>query len=177
LADVENYENYYSSLSKNARQNLRTAYNRLNRDGKVIEFKFNRHLTNGQFNEIMELYVKRHEQRYGINTGSVKKWYLKHTNYSSKSLRKHINAAHAMLYVDGELAGFMSGYLKDKRWIIPRLSINSDYKFYSPGIILIDNVIKYMFENGLTILDLAKGDEPYKFQMGGECVKSYKFKM
>jgi CelD/BcsL family acetyltransferase involved in cellulose biosynthesis len=125
----------------------------------------------------MELYFSRHEQRYDIHAGAIKRWYFKHLNYSSKSLRYHADAAHAMIYIDGELAGFMSGYLKDTRWIIPRLSINSDYKFYSPGIILIDNVVKYMFENGLTILDLAKGDEPYKFQMGGVCVKSYTFKM
>lgn len=48
-ADVENvavqleeetYDNYFSSLTKHAKQNIRTAYNRMSTDQKVYECKF-----------------------------------------------------------------------------------------------------------------------------------------
>ena len=35
----DDFEAYNKSLSKSTRQNLRTAYNRLNTDGKSLEFK------------------------------------------------------------------------------------------------------------------------------------------
>jgi CelD/BcsL family acetyltransferase involved in cellulose biosynthesis len=177
IANHEDYDQYFASLSKNARQNLRTAYNRLNRDAKDVDFKFVENISDKQFSEEMQLYFKRHEQRYGLHTSFLKRWYLKHLNYSSRSLRNHKDAVHAMIYIDGTLVGFMAGYLKDNRWIIPRLSINADYRFYSPGIILIDKAIKHMFDQGIKLLDLAQGNEPYKYQMGGTCVKSYSFKV
>ncbi|MBQ8430606.1 MAG: hypothetical protein IJX26_01510 [Clostridia bacterium] len=71
------YEDYYSSLSKSARQNLRTAYNRANTDN--LKFDFHIHFgkadkkTQKQLNKI---YLNRRASRYH-NMSGLKKFLFK----------------------------------------------------------------------------------------------------
>ncbi|PIK21234.1 GNAT family N-acetyltransferase [Prevotella intermedia] len=75
------------------------------------------------------------------------------------------------MFIDGQLSAFMSGF-KDQNnttLIIPRLSINNDFLFYSPGLMLVNETIKYLYnQSTIRELDLSQGTEKYKFDMGGE---------
>lgn len=139
IALPENYEYYYKSLSSSMRQNLRTAFNRLKRDGHSVSIKViterekcmfwtydemesiqNSHVNyhnkqqgasskNADFNEMLSLYYHRHEERYGEHTSKLKMWYMKHLNFMTRSLRNMPSAMSVMLYIDNELAAFMGG--------------------------------------------------------------------
>ena len=51
---------------------------------------------------------------------------------------------------------------------IPRLAINDKFAFFSPGMILVNEAIKYMMGNtDIKIFNLCRGDEKYKYDMGG----------
>lgn len=81
------------------------------------------------------------------------------------------------LDIDGTLAAFMSGLVKDNVFVVPRLSINNEYRRYSPGIILINEAIKYFIsDTKITILDLSQGQESYKYNMGGKEHYTYEFR-
>lgn len=175
LNNYKSHQDYISHLSKNARQNLRTAYNRLNRDNLANSINISNKVDYSELKAIMGLYENRHTSRYGLSSNPLKSVYLKKYNYSTRSLFNSVEGLHARLYIDNTLAAFMSGYARDGRWIIPRLSINGRFCFYSPGIILIDKVIKWMYDNGFEILDLGLGTEPYKFQMGAEIFHSFNY--
>ena len=76
------------------------------------------------------------------------------------------------------IAAFLSGLIdkNSKSVIIPRLSINDDFLKYSPGIVLINETAKKLAENkNIDNLDLSKGDEQYKFSMGGEVYYTMNF--
>lgn len=61
-------------------------------------------------------------------------------------------------------------------YIIPRLAINDKYKSYSPGILLINETIKFLISNNkIHTLDLSQGEEEYKYKMGGVKHYSYNF--
>ncbi|MCF0125598.1 MAG: GNAT family N-acetyltransferase [Clostridia bacterium] len=176
LTPFENHNVYISSLSKNARQNLRTSYNRLEKDNKSIKLILEKKVSNKIFSQIIDLYQQRHNIAYGIKTGWFKGFYLKHFNYSSRCLKTSAESLHAILYIDGKMASFCSGYLREGRYIIPRLSMNTNYKFYSPGILLINELAKHAFADiCISKIDLALGNEKYKLQMGGKVIYSYKF--
>ena len=175
-----NYDQYFQKLSKSVRQNLRTSYNRLKKSGYIYELKVVKGGTkdNNFFNEIINLYSKRHEKRYNVKHNFIKQYLLKHYHFATENYKKSTNAISFGLYIDGKLAAFMSGLKStQKEFIVPRLSINDDFSFFSPGILLINEVIKFFLEsNQICCLDLSQGDERYKYQMGGINHFTYSFK-
>lgn len=175
----DNFEQYYKNLSKSVRQNLRTSYNRLNKS----EHEFNLKVVYGGtkdstfFNDIINLYSKRHKKKYNVKHNFIKQYLLKHHHFATENYKKSAKAITFGLYINGKLAAFMSGITsKQSEFIIPRLSINDDFSFYSPGMILINEVIKYLINNTeIKILDLSQGEEEYKYKMGGTQHITYTF--
>lgn len=176
----EKFEDLFATLSSSNRQNIRTAYNRLNRDGKSYELKtFDGadKLGKKERNEIMALYLKRLFTKYKkpkpIET-TIRKFKYNHIKHDTLSLFSLDNAFHAILYIDGKAAGFFSG-ITDRGHstvVVPRLAIDIDYKFYSPGYILLCETLKRLAAGGaIKELDLSRGDEKYKLDIGG--VKYY----
>lgn len=200
IALPESYENYYKELSSSTRQNLRTAFNRLKRDGRHVCLKVitnggmwktwnyekiesiqstqiefcdlqqNSSLTDSDFAKMLSLYYQRHKERYGENTSKLKIWYMKHLNFMTKSLRYMRSAMSVMLFIDNELAAFLSGLKShgEKDFIVPRLSINGKYGFYSPGMLIVNETARYMITQTTNRnLDLSLGTETYKSKMWG----------
>ena len=49
-----------------------------------------------------------------------------------------------------------------------RLAINEDLDYYSPGRILMNELIKYLHEKTpIKVLDMSRGNERYKKDFGG----------
>ncbi|MBQ0022287.1 MAG: GNAT family N-acetyltransferase [Prevotellaceae bacterium] len=168
----DDYERFNKSLSKSTRQNLRTAYNRINTDGRAMEFKTFRggEMCARDYKQFIDLYIERHAYRYNLKTSRLKKWFLLNQSFATLNYIKNPNGMTAALYIDGKLSAFMSGLIGDKcEFVVPRLSINEEFSFYSPGMLLLNETIKYFMANTqVRHLDLSKGEEPYKYKMGGE---------
>ena len=45
---------------------------------------------------------------------------------------------------------------------------NDDFARYSPGILLMHEFIHHAIEEGLKVVDFTRGDERYKFVLGGK---------
>lgn len=177
IAIPKDHENYIALLSKSVRQNIRTAYNRLKTDSHEIKLDvYSGGDDNLPIGEILGLYSRRHNDRYGVKTGLLKKWFLKTQSFATRYYRYAPNAITFMLYIDDKPAAFMSGLRSKNRLVVPRLSIDNDFKRYSPGVVLVVEVIKYLQQNTeIDVLDLSQGEEGYKFQLGGQIHWSYKF--
>lgn len=167
----EGYDAWRQSLSKSARQNLRTSYNRLAVDGKSLNINV---IAGGgksplKFDEIINLYCRRHQLRYGVKVNCLKRFFLKHFNFATEIYRRCGHALTFVVVIDGEMAAFMSGLVsRNGRFVVPRLSIDDRFSRYSPGVLLINETIKQLADRGVTVLDLSRGVEKYKFAMGGE---------
>ena len=167
------YDAWHSKLSKSTRQNLRTAYNRMNTDGVSMRFEIRRgeKMKSDVLDAIIELYCKRHSARYQVETSSLKKLYLKYLDFSTACLRSHPDNFYALVYMNDQLAAFMSGMVEKEgsSAVIPRLSIEDEFSKYSPGMVLINETVRRMSSDfGIRFLDLSKGAEKYKFSMGGQ---------
>ena len=172
---ADDFNAYFKSLSSSVRQNIRTAYNRMAKDGHtfcldVYRPKINKLPTR----EVIDLYCKRHGDRYGVHTSMLKKWFLKHQSFATKIYELAPGAITCLLRIDGKPAAFLSGLGNDKRLIVPRLSINNEFRRYSPGMVLIAEAIKYLIaDTTIRVLDLSQGDEQYKYQLGAVTHYSY----
>ena len=175
----DNFQEYISSLSKSVRQNIRTAYNRLATDGLVLDVQ----VVVGGGNrfpakEIIGLYCRRHNERYGVKTGWLRRWFLKTQNFATRYYRFSPNALTVIVYIGGKPAAFLSGLFNEDRLVVPRLSIDKEYQRYSPGMLLVAETIKHLQANTkIRTLDLSQGNESYKYQLGAVEHFSYRFKL
>lgn len=175
------------SLSSSVRQNIRTAYNRMRRDSIDIRFEVydsENPVSDEVWGKIMDLYFERLFSKYKSN--KVRSWFSRlrqrHIYYNVKhdtlSLHHLPNSFHAVLYHGDRMIAFMNGLkTHDGTSVaIPRLAIDSTYSFYSPGYVLVTEVIRYIAAHTvLRELDLSRGDEKYKLDMGGQMYSTFDY--
>lgn len=171
------YDDYIGSLSKSVRQNIRTAYNRLNRDAHKL--KLNICFGNDNKDRFpekgLQLYLKGQKARY--NHFGISYWiHFKYIHYLSRTMNESYSF-HASIMIDDNMAAMMQGYYDENRREIqiPRLAIDSEYSFYSPGYLMICETIKWLTKNtDIQALDLMRGGEKYKLDLGGQKYITYK---
>jgi len=168
----EDYEAYFACLSKSVRQNNRTAKNRLAREGKT--FRVETFVGGGECKaytkEAYRIYTDRSNQRDHHNMKAYEVFIKEHFQAVSLSLEKNRNRMWSFLFVDDKMAGFMGGFTTEDgtRVVIPRLAINGEFSLYCPGNLLIAETVRNLMETTkIRNLDLSRGDETYKYSMGG----------
>ena len=186
------WDDYIPSLSTNARQNVRKAYRRMEKDG--IRYRLEpysplcRPLPEGVWQAMMRTYCRRRSAMYrkGVFSDETKGgpvvqllkylhyitvkclWF--HAKFDSRPLREEPSSLHFVLWDGDRIMAYMSGFLGAdySTYSVPRIAINGDYAFYSPGCILVAEAVCCLSGSRVRNLDLARGNEPYKFKMGGE---------
>lgn len=180
-------EMHIKRLSPSVRQNLRTAYNRMKRDDVNYELRVYMPgdvMDIDVWNDVIRLYLHRFLGKYkkGKSRNPLYKLYktvfYKYIKHDTVSLRRLGNTFHSVLFMNGEIACFMSGFSNHGRTsvVIPWLAFNDRYRFYSPGYIMICETMKWLSRNSMIReIDLSRGVEKYKTDLGGEIytTKSY----
>lgn len=167
------YDEYIGDLSKHARQNIRTAYNRLVKDGRILEYYEYTPQTSAKERKKArdrqtEIYSKRQEKRYAKGN-IIRKLYVRTINFVTKGCVSDVGFI-SEIKIDGHTAAFLQGFVdtKNRVVLVPRLAINNEYGFYSPGMLLVCETIKRLIEtDNYDALSLTRGEEKYKFDLGG----------
>lgn len=176
---LPDYDAFSHTLSSSVRQNIRTAYNRLNRDNVHIQFQCftgANPVPASLWRQIQSVYVKRLTTQYSEHPSSLQALKTRVTvglKHDSKSLSNAGNVFISVLKTGNRVMSFMAGFktLAGDRIVVPRLAIDAAYRFYSPGYVLMNETIQYLQQEGIVkVLDMSRGDEKYKKDLGG---KSY----
>lgn len=158
---------FFQGLGKHVRQNIRTAYNRLVRDGRAATLSVGG--TRQELDRCRAIYLRRQSEKYQC-TNWRRRFCLKHATYVSLSIPGE-NGWWCVCRIDGRIAAYMEGYVNEARKAleIPRLSMNADFAWYSPGMLLLCETIKWLYAHSdIRVVDLCRGREKYKYDMGGE---------
>lgn len=171
------YSNLYQSLSKSTRQNLRTAENRILKEGKHYNFITNyyKSFPKEQIQQCINIYCKRQKDKY--DKGFLNLLLIKTINFNTQMMLKN-NGLFTALEIDGKIVAFMFGYVnkKDYSFEVPKLAVDEEYGFYSPGMLLVDKTIEFLSEcTDIRKLDLCRGTEQYKLKMGGEIFQTHNY--
>ena len=164
---------YQKMLSKNARQNLRTANNRLAKDGKILAFNFDDVVTDK--NSCLNI----RESKLAVKYAKVPIWRKYKYRLVNKVLFHFPRFAPIQTFdgskvmtakdEEGLLRAFFSyGYDTEGR-CVRIMSAGTDLEFarYSPGMLLMHTFIIKTIEDGLVHeIDFTRGDEKYKFTLG-----------
>lgn len=177
-------DGYHKMLSKNSRQNLRTANNRLKKDGRSLVFNFDDQQVD------KELCLKIRESKLVAKSAHFS-LYFKYKYRILNSLRyrfhgfipiMHYPESKLMTAYDnqGKLRAFFNYAYDpdDTRIRVMAAGTDLDFARYSPGMLLMYNFIMNAIEEGvLKEVDLTRGDEKYKFSLGGKLSKYHTIKV
>ncbi len=178
------WNEHFGKLHRNVRQSMRTAYNRMKRNGKEFKleiFDADRPIDRIMWNKIMKLYFERIFTHYKQN--KIRSlfgrffWHFDyfHLKHDTLSLHHLANSFHAVLMEKERPVAFLSALMThDGHTItVPRLAIDDNYRFYSPGYVLLAETLKYLGANTeVHELDLSRGEEKYKLDLGGISYKT-----
>lgn len=172
----DSYEDYYGSLSKHMKQNIRTAYNRLKTDKGEFEIQYYDYtdMPDELYAKLQGMYIDRQVIKYGKS--GLYSFFVKYVDLGTKIQKaKKIKEKAFVLYINGKIAAFYDAIYDERETVIvPRLAIADGFNRYSPGVMLINESIKTLIEGGIKCVDLTHGTEPYKLSMGGishKCVE------
>lgn len=174
------YEKWFGKLSKSVRQNIRTAKNRLHREGLKYELciYINEDVPKSVMSELMEVYNERLSLKTGESLSIIGKTVRRYLNPVTVGCGRAMGNFVSILRIQKEAAAFCMGLESSDgaRIIVPRLAILDKYKLYSPGSLLIDASIAWLEKNSsVRYLDLSRGNEKYKYVLGGKEYKIYNF--
>lgn len=179
------YEDYYQSLSKHQRQNLRTGYNKLQREGLIwrMERYDTKHpIPKNDWKKCLAMYEERCRMKNNSGHGwkqRITDWKNRQINLINILVQRWDRAASFVLYFNSEPVAYMSGMYSDdhRTFYVPRLSCNNQYLRYDAGILMLNETIKNLLAEGVKEIDLTRGDEPYKFAMGGGKYQNYSIRV
>ena len=162
-------------LSKNSRQNLRTASNRLQKDGKSLVF--NDDDKQADRNRCLEIRESKLAVKYA-EFSLIRKYKYRIINrlryaFPSFTPITHYSDSKLMTAYDDEsnLRAFFNYAYDPSGKAIRIMAAGTDLDFarYSPGMLLMYHFIqKAIQEDKLLKIDFTRGDEKYKFALGGK---------
>lgn len=171
-------EEYYKKiLSKGSRQNIRTAYNRMDKDG----IKYSVCFDDKAFDISRCLYIRsqRSEKRRQIKGYSLAKDIKLKLIYKLLLYKlhdyiplEHDKNSHVVSIYEGDVIRAFFNYGVDythKTIVLMAAGTDMEFSRYSPGIIAIYEFIKQLIADGrIKYLDFTRGTERYKYDLGGE---------
>lgn len=179
---------FYDSLSKSARQNYRTAKNRLLKDGHQYYIECSYGVVGKERTQLLESIYKNRTREYEtaafrtLFTRSIRKL-LKFFRIESKQDLVSVysgqhDVLYGIIYIDNIIAAFFIGNFNNnkKSASIVRVSTNMDFYKYSPGQILLVESIESL-RSHLDFFDLTRGTESYKMKLGGIIHHNYCYEL
>ncbi len=170
------FDEYWKSLKKGVRQNIRTAQNRINTDNKTFEIisfedevipeevikKYHTIYENRRITKNGQLSIK--EKFYEFRRKKLKNKF----NLATEAMRNVKNILSSYIIIDGIVAGYFYG-IKDNcgRVCLMHVAVCDEFARYSPGMILLSKSLEKIYERReIKNFDLSNGDEGYKLSLG-----------
>ena len=173
IGQFSSFDEYYSSLSKNTRQNYRTSCNRMERDKlqftyEVFEGKIDNALMDTLLKINLERTIEKNPNRFTTKFSVIQeKINLKYNNIIRKMWRQN-NSWTLVAYLNGVEVGFLTGIQNKQNIYVMMNKVKPEYEFYSPMIVSIVKFIEHLYCNDFCgKLDFGRGTESYKYKLGG----------
>ncbi len=186
----ETVEAYTNLLSKNTRQNLRTALNRIQKENREYTIEYSKGIV---AKDIIDELAKIHLDRImKINTNNssfrrrlssvLKKSILKqselYNNIIVDAMSKLPNSLLVVSKIDGCIAGYLFGFADRESVRIVQNCYVEKYQFYSPMFRgAYDFMCELIGKKEFSEVDFTRGEEDYKYKLGGVETKLLSYKI
>ncbi len=179
LDRFEGFDEYYASLSKKLRHNMQTRSNHFTHGDLSWELKiFDRanQPSPDYWLKIWGIFYRRKLQWKGEAANALRRiacdWEARREARGGMKTESFGRLDQSRLFVfeiNGEPAAFAFLYKYGDYIVVPKLAIDFRFRTHAPGILMLREIMKWCYANGVRDFDLCRGDEPYKQQMGAVC--------
>lgn len=176
LSDFKDFDEYYLSLNKKLRHNIKTRSNHFTHGDLTWELKvFNRDNAPSPdyLKKIWRLFFMRKNVWRGRDVNLFRKavcsWETRKECAGGMRTESLTALGETVLFsfeINGEPAAFAFLYLSDGYIVVPKLAIDTAQRAHAPGILMLKEIMKWCYDHGVKDFDLCRGEEPYKQQMG-----------
>jgi CelD/BcsL family acetyltransferase involved in cellulose biosynthesis len=152
-------------MSSSMRQNVRTARNRLARDGRSAEYVHEISPAGvGAFQPELEAVWRARDEAVGRRSEADDPGGLGFFLAAVRRLANRSEVELAALLVDGRMAAFAVSLLDGASYRVWVARIAPEFAAYSPGHLVTRSLLDRAIAHGCTELDWMRGQEPYKLQ-------------
>ncbi len=184
----DSFNDFYKSMSKNTRQNIRTALNHENKDNKNIYIKIFNTISLRDAEEFYSIYLGRSKRKNTINikhdgiknsifrklnqlyNNNLKKT-LEQSNYLIYNMTHNPDSMLVGIYCDEKKIGFLYGLKSSPTlWHDIIVCFDENFQFYSPCRTALYRLYKdfvYSDDKNKMTVDMTKGNEKYKYDFCG----------
>lgn len=183
-------EEYKASLTKKTRANLRKAMNRIERDGLDFQLEIRGPIHDqALLDQMVGIHVARiltkntkHEGVLHVLSSYVRKAYRKYrdlnNNIIAMCMQENPHSVVILVRINGKLVGYQYGLREEHVLRLLQTCFDEEYKFYSPVFRAGYDFICQSYEDeSLWEIDFTRGDEEFKYRLGGEELELYEFSL
>lgn len=191
IEKMETPEKYTESLSKKTRHHLRNSANRIEKDNLDYRFAVMSHTSDEQ---LLESLLRIHLERLKIINSpqglTLKKkissflWYRYqlylelHNNIVISSMKNMKESCLVIVRINGEIAGYLYGLRDGNSIRILQNCCLEKFQYYSPMFQCHYRfIIQGYKDNSFSQYDLTRGNERYKYELGGQELILFSYKI
>lgn len=184
----ESAEQYTMSLDRKIRENLRRSLKRMEKDEITYELSVTGPIRDqALLSRLVDLHVRRilikntkHEGLLHVASSHIRKLYRKHrdlhNNIVAMSMSENPASVVIVIRLNGQPVGYEYGLRDGGAVRMLQTCFDDGYRKYSPGFrALYDFVLRCYEDESIREIDLLRGDEHYKYELGGQEIKLYEF--
>ncbi len=181
------WEDYYHTLSKSLRQDIRTQHNKLKREGISFEFVRKSVIDELELGKIANIHMKK--LKYLVSKGRGNRSNMFQNPIAMSFLEEVLPVLNhsgkidfAYISFDGEIAAYVLGFKHNRIHYFWNTGYTPQFSNFSPGKILLYYLIEHHFRSGYWELDFLRVREEYKTKWAtgerfnhGIVIKNYKY--
>ena len=159
---ASNWESYFQMRGKNLRRDIKKKRRRLNKIGK-ISFAASGNVSEAPVNQLKQI----HEKKFRSTGEKTTFFYGKEMDFFEriyKTFQANGWSKIFLLKVDGRIIGYRYGFIYGQKYYDWVTSFDPEFFEYSPGKILVGEVIKFTMNENISEFDFLRGDEQYKLK-------------
>ncbi|MDD5773360.1 MAG: GNAT family N-acetyltransferase [bacterium] len=172
----EAWDDYYKSLSKGLKQDIRTTLNKLKNDGELVFENCDENTLAESLKVLFEIHKKRQIDKVGdsifdtrINRDFFQELAVEFTKMGMADI--------SVLKVGNKIISINYALKCNNIYYFWIPTFDPLFIKYSLGKLHILNILKKCFEQNLKVFDFMIGDEPYKFKWAKKTFNNYEIKV
>lgn len=170
----QEWAGYYQLLDKKQRHEVRRKVRRANGTNETIDWYIvdSSHDLDAEIRRFLSLMAASDEEKLEFVQNPKHEaffWQLIPVMFEKEWLQLNF------LTINGEATAAYFNFVYNNQILVYNSGLSHDkYAHLSPGILLLVHNIRYAIDNGFDVFDFLRGDETYKYRMGGKDTPVYK---
>lgn len=180
LLNFYDYEDYFDNINKNLKRSLKYRQRKLDKSEMKVEYIFSNKITQDELQQVGQininrqkfLYAKGDHKRDSLFADNDKKNFINATFGNKNNDNKML----AYMTCNGVMVSYALIIINRKSLCLWNMAFNDEFDDFTPSKLLINEIIKFAFDNNFYCIDFMRGNDAYKHQWSNQITYNYNLK-